>query len=67
LVAILHADIDDLSEVKAHGPFLGTELVPAAVAEGLVERLELLVGNAQREYLATLEADAYTSMLMGHQ
>ena len=67
LVAVLHTDVDDLPEVQPHGPFLGSELVPAAVAECLVERLELLVGDAHREHLTALESDTHASVLMGHQ
>src|ERR1700722_7414068 len=67
LVAVLYTDVYDLAEVEAHRAFLGSELVPAAIAERLVQRLQLLVGDAQREHLTALESDADASVLMGHQ
>ena len=66
-IAVLTTDIYDLAEVHPHWPFLGLEIVPASVAECLVELLELLLGDAQREYLAALEADAHAPLLLGDQ
>src|ERR1700728_995569 len=66
-VAVLRADIHDLSEVEPHRPFLGIELVPTTGTERVVKCLELLVGDAQRKHLAALEADAHATVTLGHQ
>src|SRR5271170_1164038 len=66
-ILVLRADVDDLAEVQADRAVLGLELVPAAVAEGLVEALQLVLADAQREHLTALEADADPARAGSHQ
>src|SRR5271165_5606797 len=54
----LGAHVHDLGEVEAHRPLVALQLVPSATPERRVERLQLLVLDAQREHLSALEADA---------
>ena len=62
VLLVLDAHVDDLAEVQAHAAVLGPELVPAGASERLVERQQLLVADAHRDHLATLEADADLEM-----
>src|SRR5271154_4472383 len=66
-VVTLRAHVNDLPQIEPHRPVLGPELVPAGAAEGLVQRLQLLVADAQRQHLAALEADADPACAAGHQ
>src|SRR3954468_3190127 len=49
---------EDVGEVQLHAAVLGRDLVPALAAEGVLELAELLVGHAEPEGRARLEADA---------
>src|SRR3954453_11230035 len=59
----LNAQVDDLAEVDQDGAVGGLDLLPAlaAVADRLAEGAQRVLGQAQRQHLAALEADGGTT------
>ena len=49
----------DLAEVEGEDAVLGLDVVPAALLDLLAQVLQLVVGEADRDHLAALEADLH--------